>query len=69
MLKGLDPLLNADVLQALRAMGHGDDLILCDSNFPAEAVARRTVAGIALLGPDTVNSTVRGMLETRWNRA
>ena len=45
MLKGLDPLLNADVLQALRAMGHGDDLILCDSNFPAEAVARRTVAG------------------------
>ena len=45
MLKGLDPLLNADVLRALRAMGHGDDLILCDSNFPAEAVARRTVAG------------------------
>jgi len=45
MLKGLDPLLNADVLRALRAMGHGDDLILCDSNFPAEAVARRTVTG------------------------
>ncbi len=45
MLKGLDPLLNADVLHALRAMGHGDDLILCDTNFPAEAVARRTVRG------------------------
>jgi L-fucose mutarotase len=45
MLKGLDPLLNADVLRALRAMGHGDDLILCDSNFPAEAVARKTVVG------------------------
>ncbi|RUZ70123.1 ribose ABC transporter, partial [Mesorhizobium sp. M7A.F.Ca.US.006.04.2.1] len=25
MLKGINPLLNADVLQALRAMGHGDD--------------------------------------------
>ena len=28
MLKGIDPLLNADVLYALRAMGHGDDLII-----------------------------------------
>ncbi len=36
MLKGLDPLLNADVLHALKSMGHGDDLILCDVNFPAE---------------------------------
>jgi L-fucose mutarotase len=45
MLKGLDPLLNADVLYALRAMGHGDDLILCDTNFPADSVARQTVLG------------------------
>ncbi|MSU90068.1 ribose ABC transporter [Rhodobacteraceae bacterium 2CG4] len=48
MLKGIDPLLNADVLQALCAMGHGDDLILCDTNFPAEAVARDSVLGYLL---------------------
>lgn len=45
MLKGIDPLLNADVLQALRAMGHGDDVVLCDTNFPADSVARSTVLG------------------------
>ena len=45
MLKSIDPLLNADVLYALRSMGHGDDLVLCDTNFPAEAVARQTVLG------------------------
>jgi L-fucose mutarotase len=45
MLKGIDPLLNADVLQALRAMGHGDDLILADTNFPADSVAAETVLG------------------------
>jgi len=45
MLKGINPLLNADVLQALRAMGHGDDLIICDTNFPADSVARQTVLG------------------------
>jgi L-fucose mutarotase len=45
MLKTINPLLNADVLYALRSMGHGDDLILCDTNFPADSVARQTGFG------------------------
>jgi L-fucose mutarotase len=45
MLKQLDPLLNAEVLHALRSMGHGDDLIVCDTNFPADSVARMTSYG------------------------
>lgn len=45
MLKGIDPRLNADVLYALRAMGHGDYLIVTDCNFPADAIASETVLG------------------------
>lgn len=45
MLKGINPLLNADVLHALRAMGHGDDLIIADTNFPADSIARHTAIG------------------------
>ena len=45
MLKGLNPLLNAEVLYALRAMGHGDDLIISDTNFPSDSVARQTRFG------------------------
>jgi L-fucose mutarotase len=45
VLKSLDPLLNADVLYALRSMGHGDELIICDTNFPADSVAKETVLG------------------------
>ncbi|MEM8788680.1 MAG: RbsD/FucU family protein [Pseudomonadota bacterium] len=45
MLKGLDPLLNAEVLHALRAMGHGDDIVIADTNFPAASVAAETVVG------------------------
>jgi len=45
LLKGISPLLNADVLHALRAMGHGDDLILTDINFPADSIARQTRLG------------------------
>ena len=55
MLKSIDPILNADVLYALRAMGHGDDLVLCDTNFPADSVARQTVLG-RLLRIDNVTA-------------
>ena len=55
MLKGIDPILNADVLYALRAMGHGDDLIIADTNFPSDSVARETVLG-KLLRIDVVTA-------------
>ncbi|MGI9400215.1 MAG: RbsD/FucU family protein [Rhizobiaceae bacterium] len=45
MLKNINPLLNADVLHALRAMGHGDDLIIADSNFPGVSIASQTSIG------------------------
>lgn len=45
MLKGIDPILNADVLHALKSMGHGDDLIIADMNFPSDSIARQTVYG------------------------
>jgi len=48
VLKNIDPLLTPELLEVLAAMGHGDDLVLCDANFPAESVARRTVHGRAI---------------------
>lgn len=45
MLKGIDNRLNAEVLAVLRAMGHGDVLIVADTNFPSDSVARATVTG------------------------
>ncbi len=45
MLKGIDHRLNADVLYALRAMGHGDLLVIADANFPALSVVRYTTLG------------------------
>lgn len=45
MLKTLDPVLSADLLWILAAMGHGDDLALVDANHPAETIARATTSG------------------------
>ena len=54
MLKGLDPLLTP-LLEVLAAMGHGDELILSDCNFPSNSIAAETVHGqaIHLAGADT----------------
>jgi L-fucose mutarotase len=43
LLKGLDPLLSADLLYILRAMGHGDELAVVDCNFPAVTTAAMTL--------------------------
>lgn len=43
MLKNIDPLLNADLLWVLAAMGHGDDLALVDANHPADRVASHCI--------------------------
>jgi L-fucose mutarotase len=45
MLKLIDPVLSADLLWVLAAMGHGDDLALVDANFPGETTARSTSSG------------------------
>ncbi|MCP8938000.1 ribose ABC transporter [Alsobacter sp. SYSU M60028] len=40
MLKSIDPLLGPDLLATLRAMGHGDDIVIADANFPAATTGR-----------------------------
>ncbi|HPQ97236.1 MAG: hypothetical protein KDI44_16815 [Thiothrix sp.] len=48
MLKGIDPLLTPKLLKVLAEMGHGDELVISDANFPAHSVAHTSVLGHAL---------------------
>ncbi|MCR4269486.1 RbsD/FucU family protein [Nitratireductor sp. ZSWI3] len=43
MLRGLDPILSPDLLYTLRAMGHGDEIVIVDANFPGESSARHLI--------------------------
>lgn len=43
MLRDIDPLLSPDLLYALRAMGHGDDIVIADANFPAASSGPRLI--------------------------
>ena len=43
MLKGISPLLTPDLLKNIAEMGHGDELVTGDCNFPAQSMGKRCV--------------------------
>ena len=43
MLKGIDPLLSGDLLKILDDMGHGDQLLLVDRNYPAASSGKPVI--------------------------
>ncbi|UCE55830.1 MAG: L-fucose mutarotase [Desulfobacterales bacterium] len=43
MLKGIPCILSPMLLKILMEMGHGDDLVLADGNFPSESFGKRVV--------------------------
>ncbi|MDR2087723.1 MAG: hypothetical protein LBP72_11230 [Dysgonamonadaceae bacterium] len=43
MLKGINPLISPELLKILHEMGHGDEIVFGDSNFPAASCAQRLV--------------------------
>ena len=43
MLKRISPILSPELLYTLARMGHGDELVLADANFPSTAIAQRLV--------------------------
>ncbi|MEI9900625.1 MAG: RbsD/FucU domain-containing protein [Hyphomicrobium sp.] len=63
MLKGLDTVLNADVLHAIKSAGHADEIVISDLNFPSDSVARQTVLG-RLLRMENISSprAIKGIL-------
>jgi len=44
MLKNIPGILSPDLLKILMEMGHGDEIVIADSNFPAASIARHTAS-------------------------
>lgn len=59
MLKNIDPLLNSELLGVLQAMGHGDEIVVVDGNYPADSTAAHTIHGrvIHMSGVDCARVT------------
>jgi L-fucose mutarotase len=43
MLRGIHPILGPDLLHAMRSLGHGDELVIADANFPSHSLGPRVV--------------------------
>ena len=43
MLKGIPSILSPELLKVLMEMGHGDEIVIADGNFPAASVAQRLI--------------------------
>ena len=43
MLKNISPIISPELLKILMEMGHSDEIVICDGNFPAASIAKRLV--------------------------
>src|SRR5580704_17595583 len=43
MLKGVPPVISPDLMHLLMKMGHGDEIVIADGNFPSDSKAQQIV--------------------------
>ncbi len=48
MLRGISPLISPELIKVLMEMGHGDEIVFADANFPAVSHAKRLIRGDGL---------------------
>ena len=66
MLKGIHPLLTPELLYAIAAMGHGDEIAIVDANFPAASLGPRLIEIRGASSPDLLDALLtRFPLDTR----
>lgn len=59
MLKGIDPIINPELLKILSEMGHGDEIVLSDAHFPAHTFCPKNVLrGDGLQIPDLLEGII-----------
>ena len=54
MLYNIPPILSPDLLWTLRAMGHGDEIVIGDANFPAEGLGTKCLRLDGISATDTL---------------
>jgi L-fucose mutarotase len=59
MLKGVPARISPELMYALMKMGHGDELVLADGNFPADSLARRIVRADGLSVPEVLEAILQ----------
>ena len=61
MLIGISHLLTPDLLHALASMGHGDEIVLADANFPATTLGKRLIHLPGVSSPEALRAVLSVM--------
>lgn len=56
MLKNVPKIISPELLKILCEMGHGDEIVIADANFPAETNGKRVVRADGLKGPELLDA-------------
>lgn len=59
MLKGISPIISPELLKTIAEMGHGDELVIGDCNFPAASMGKRCVRADGHRGTDLLDAILR----------
>ncbi len=59
MLKGIPKIISPELLKIMMEMGHGDELVIADGNFPAESIAQRIVRADGHNVPELLNAILK----------
>ena len=59
MLKGIPSILTPELLKILMEMGHGDEIIIADGNFPGASLANKLVRLDGHTGPEVLEAVLK----------
>jgi L-fucose mutarotase len=59
MLKGIPAAISPDLMYVLMSMGHGDEIVLADGNFPADSLGQRVVRADGLSVPEVLEAMLQ----------
>ena len=58
MLKNINPILSPELLKILSEMGHGDELVIADANFPSVNYGQRVVRADGISGTQMLDAVL-----------
>ncbi len=58
MLKGISKIVSPELLKILCEMGHGDEIVIADGNFPSENYGKRVIRADGIGGEDMLKAVL-----------
>lgn len=59
MLKGIPKIISPEILKILCEMGHGDEIVISDANFPSASIAQRLVRADGIPAADMLEAVLK----------